>query len=52
MDVIMKVNLFRTKETEEAYKEYEKAKEKLQRCLQAERLEAEEVAAPDEDAAV
>lgn len=41
MDVIMHINLPVSDEVEQAYKEYEKAKTKLIRALEAERITAE-----------
>lgn len=45
MDVIMHINLPVSDEVKQAYKEYEKAKTKLIRALEAERLGAKEKAA-------
>lgn len=45
MDVIMRIGLSASEEVEQAYKEYEKAKTKLIRALEAERLGAKEKAA-------
>lgn len=41
MDVIMHINLPVSDEVKQAYKEYEKAKTKLIRVLEAERITAE-----------
>ena len=41
MDVIMHINLPVSDEVNQAYKEYEKAKTKLIRALEAERIAAE-----------